>query len=169
MDDQAERIVNEAVKAGAQDAVAEVVADRSYQIRFAQNQPVIANEWRRTVGSVFLVRERRVIMGEVTNFDKIPRTIHNLISAAKATPENPDYRGIAKGPFTYRRSTVDKKIADLDDGSDHVEAAVNGALAEGAKECAGSFWRYHTRHYLHTSNGASGADERVGLYMSIRA
>src|SRR2546425_9829151 len=115
MDDQAERIVNEAVKAGAQDAVAEVVADRSYQIRFAQNEPVIVNKWRRTVGSVFLVRDRRAIGGEVTNFDKIPQTIHNLISAAKATPENPDYRGIAKGPFTYRRSAVDKKITGPDD------------------------------------------------------
>ena len=169
MEDQAETIVKQAVKAGAQDAVAEVVVDRNYQIRFAQNQPVIVNEWRRTVGTLFLAYNRRVIAGEITDFGKIPQTVANLIKAAKASPENPDYRGIAEGPFKYARGNVDRKILALADGSDHVEAAVNGALEEGAKECAGSFWRYHTQHYLHTSNDASGADERVGLYLSIRA
>ena len=169
MEDHAESIVNAAVKAGAQDAVAEVVVDRNYQIRFARNQPVIANEWRRSVGSVFLAYNHRVVTGEVTDFARIPQTIRNLIKAAKASPENPDYRGIAKGPFRYVRSSVDRKVLSLDDGSEHVEAAVNGALAEGANECAGSFWRYHTQHFLHTSNGASAADERTGLYLSIRA
>jgi len=169
MEDHAESIVNAAVKAGAQDAVAEVVVDRNYQIRFARNQPVIANEWRRSVGSVFLAYNHRVVTGEVTDFARIPQTIRNLVKAAKASPENPDYRGIAKGPFRYARPSVDRKVLSLDDGSEHVEAAVNGALAEGANECAGSFWRYHTQHFLHTSNGASAADERTGLYLSIRA
>ena len=169
MEDHAEAIVKQALKAGAQDAVAEVVVDRNYQIRFARNEPVIVNEWRRTVGTVFLVYNHRVIAGEVTDFSRVSRTIENLVKAAKASPENPDYRGIAKGPFKYARPSVDRKILALEDGSDHVEAAVNGALEEGAKECAGSFWRYHTRHFLETSNGASGTDERVGLYLSIRA
>jgi len=169
MEDHAEAIVKQALKAGAQDAVAEVVVDRNYQIRFARNEPVIVNEWRRTVGTVFLVYNHRVIAGDVTDFSRVSRTIENLVKAAKASPENPDYRGIAKGPFKYARPSVDRKILALEDGSDHVEAAVNGALEEGAKECAGSFWRYHTRHFLETSNGASGTDERVGLYLSIRA
>ena len=169
MEDHAEAIVKQALKSGAQDAVAEVVADRNYQIRFARNEPVIVNEWRRSVGTVFLVYNRRVVAGEVTDFSRIPQTIENLVKAAKASPENPNYRGIAKGPFKYARPSVDRKILALEDGSDHVEAAVNGALEEGAKECAGSFWRYHTRHFLETSNGASGTDERVGLYLSIRA
>ena len=169
MEDHAEAIVKQALKAGAQDAVAEVVVDRNYQIRFARNEPVIVNEWRRTVGTVFLVYNHRVIAGDVTDFSRVSRTIENLVKAAKASPENPNYRGIAKGPFKYARPSVDRKILALEDGSDHVEAAVNGALEEGAKECAGSFWRYHTRHFLETSNGASGTDERVGLYLSIRA
>src|SRR3990172_7204385 len=150
MEGHAEAIVKQALKAGAQDAVAEVVVDRNYQIRFARNEPVIVNEWRRTVGTVFLVYNHRVIAGEVTDFSRVSRTIENLVKAAKASPENPDYRGIAKGPFKYARPSVDRKILALEDGSDHVEAAVNGALAEGAKECAGSFWRYHTRHFLET-------------------
>jgi len=169
MEEHAERIVKEAVKQGAKDAVAEITVDRSYQVRFARNQPVIVNQWRRSVGSVFLAVGKHLVAGEITNFDRIPETIANLLKAAKATPENPDYAGLAKGPFKYARPSVDRKVLAIDDGSDYVEAAVNGAVEEGAKECAGSFWRYNEDHYLETSNGASGRDQRAGLYLSIRA
>src|SRR2546427_5081246 len=141
MEDHAENIVKTAVRAGAQDAVAEVVADRSYQIRFARNQPVIVNEWRKIVGSVFLAYNNRVVTGEVTDFAKIAETVGDLIKAAKASPENPDYRGIAEGPFKDQPAPVDLKIRALEARSDHVDAAVNGALAEEAKEGAGAFWR----------------------------
>src|SRR3990170_859983 len=169
MEEHAERIVKEAVKQGAKDAVAEITVDRSYQVRFARNQPVIVNQWRRSVGSVFLAVGKHLVAGEITNFDRIPETIANLLKAAKATPENPDYAGLAKGPFKYARPSVDRKVLAIVDGADYVEAAVNGAVEEGAKECAGSFWRYNEDHYLETSNGASGRDQRAGLYLSIRA
>ncbi|MEK6851142.1 MAG: TldD/PmbA family protein [Candidatus Thermoplasmatota archaeon] len=169
MEDHAERIVKEAVKQGAKDAVAEITVDRSYQIRFARNQPVIVNQWRRSVGSVFLAVGKHLVVGEITNFDRIPETVGNLLKAAKSTPENPDYAGLAKGPFRYARPSLDRKVLAIDDGSDYVEAAINGAVAEGAKECAGSFWRYNEDHYLASSNGASGRDQRAGLYLSIRA
>ena len=169
MEDQAERIVKEAVKQGAQDAIAEVVVDRNYQIRFAQNQPVIVNEWRKETSSVFLAHDRRVVVGEITNFEKIPGTIAKLIKVAKASQANPEYAGIAKGPFKYARDAIDRRILGLEDGADQVQAAVNGALEEGAKETAGSFWRYDEEHFLHTSNGVSVQDHRLGLYLSIRA
>lgn len=169
MEDHAERIVDEALKQGAQDAVAEVVSDRNYQIRFAQNQPVIVNQWRKDIGSLFLAWNKRVVGGQITNFDKISETVASLMKVARASQENPEYVGIAKGPFRYARPSVDRRILALEDGADYVEAAINGALSEGAKECAGSFWRYNETHYLHTSNGASGYDQRVGLYLSIRA
>lgn len=169
MEDHAEQIVKAAVKQGAKDAVAEITVDRSYQIRFARNQPVIVNQWRRSVGSVFLAVGKHLVVGEITNFDRIPETVGNLLKAAKSTPENPDYAGLAKGPFRYARPSLDRKVLAIDDGSDYVEAAINGAVAEGAKECAGSFWRYNEDHYLASSNGASGRDQRAGLYLSIRA
>jgi len=169
MEDHAEQIVKAALTQGADDAVAEVIADRNYQIRFAQNQPVIANEWRKDIGTLFLAINKRVVAGEITNFDRIPETVATLIKVAKASQENPEYAGIAKGPFKYARPSVDRKIVALDDGTDHVEGAINGALEEGAKECAGSFWRYNETHFLHSSNGASGSDQRVGVYLSIRA
>ena len=169
MEDHAERIVKEATKQGAQDAVAEVVVDRNHQIRFAQNQPVIVNRWRKQIASVFLAHDKRVVVGEITNFAKIPVTIAKLIKVAKASQPNPEFVGIAKGPFNYGRAAVDPGILALEDGGDYVQAAIDGALEEGAKETAGSFWRYDEEHFLNTSNGVSAQDRRVGLYLSIRA
>ena len=169
MEDYASQIVKAAVKQGAQDAVAEVEVDRSHQIRFSRNEPVIANRWRKTTASVFLAVDQRVVAGEVSNFSKIPERIEALIKSARAAPKNSGYRGIAKGPFKYGRASLDRKITSLEDGADYVEAAVNGALEEGAKETAGSFWRSHEAHYLETSNGVSAEDERAHVYLSLRA
>ena len=169
MEDYAERIVDKAVDLGCEDAVADVAVNRSYQIRFAQNQVVISNRWRETTASAFLVYKKRVVASDIKDLTKLETQVENLVKIAKASQENPDFAGIAKGPFKYDRPAVDKKILDLSDGSDHVQAAVNAALEEGARECAGSFWKYDEDHTLRTSNGVSASDHRVSLYLSIRA
>ena len=169
MEDYAERIVDKALDLGCQDAVADVTVNRSYQIRFAQNEVVISNRWRETTASVFLVHNKRVVASDIKDFTKLDAAMENLVKIAKSSKENPDYGGIAEGPFKYDRLVVDKRIVDLMHGSDYVQAAVNGALAEGAKECAGSFWKYDEEHYLRTSNGVRGYDHRANLYLSIRA
>ena len=169
MEDYAERIVDRAVDLGCQDAVADVSVNRSYQIRFAQNQIVISNQWRETSASVFLVYDKRVVASDIKDLTKLDAAMEGLVKVAKASQENPEDAGIAKGPFKYDRLSFDKRIVDLADGSDHVQAAVNGALEEGARECAGSFWKYDEEHYLRTSNGVKGYDHRASLYLSIRA
>src|SRR3989442_10222725 len=169
MEDYAERIVDRAIALGWQDAVADVGVNRSYQIRLAQNQIVISNRWRETTASVFLVYNQRVVASDIKDMTRLDAQVENLVKMAKASQETPDYAGIAKGPFKYDRLSVDKKIVDLIDGSDHVQAAVNAALAEGANETAGSFWKYDEEHYLRTSSGARGVDRRASLYLSIRA
>src|SRR5438309_7980437 len=169
MEDYAERIVDKAIALGCQDAVADVAVNRSYQIRFAQNQIVISNRWRETTASAFIVYDKRVVASDIKDMTRLDAQVENLVKIAKASQENPDYAGIAKGPFKYDRLSVDKKIVDLIDGSDHVQAAVNAALAEGANETAGSFWKYDEEHYLRTSNGVRGYDHRASLYLSIRA
>src|SRR2546426_2990123 len=169
MEDYAERIVDKAIALGCKDAVAGVAVNRSYQIRFAQTQIVISNRWRETAASVFIVYKKRVVASDIKDMTRIEPQVENLVKIAKVSQENPDYAGIAKGPFKYDRLSVDKKIVDLIDGSDHVQAAVSAALEEGAKECAGSFWKYDEEHFLRTSNGVRGYDHRASLYLWIRA
>jgi PmbA protein len=169
MEEIASRIVEKALDQGCQDAVAEVVVNRSYQIRFAQNEAVISNRWRESTASVFLVLDKRVVATDIKDLAKADEAVERLVKIAKASQQNPDYAGIAKGSFKYARTRPDPRIVSLDEGGKYVEAAVGGALDQGAKECAGSFWKYEDEHFLATSNGVEGHDHRSSLYLSIRA
>src|SRR5574340_1094050 len=169
MEDLAARIVKKAQQLGCQDAVADLVQNRAHQIRFGQNEPVISNRWRESYASVFLVYDKRVVATDLKDLADLDGSLDRLVKIAKASQRNPEYAGIAKGSFRYAPNRPDPKVLALTDGADHVEAAIHGALEEGAKECAGSFWRYEDEHFLATSNGVEAHDHRASLYLSIRA
>lgn len=169
MEDLSSRIVEKALSLGCQDAVADIGLNRSYQIRFARNEAVISNRWRESTAAVFLVYDKRVLASDIKDLTKVDAAVERLVKIAKSSRKNPEYAGIAKGPFAYARTRPDPKVLSLEEGGKHVEAAVGGALDEGAKECAGSFWKYDEEHFLATSNGVEGHDHRASLYLSIRA
>src|SRR6266480_2429777 len=154
MEDIASRIVDKAVSLGCKDAVADVIENRSYQIRFARNEAVISNQWRESSASVFLVHDKRGVATDIKDLTKAGEAVERLVKIARASQPNPEYAGIAKGPFRYARTRPDPKVLSLD---------------QGAKECAGSFWKYEDEHFLATSNGVEGHDHRASLYLSIRA
>ena len=169
MEDIAAQVVEKAQKLGCQDAVADFVQNRSAQIRFARNEPVIGNRWRESYASVFLVYDKRVVAADLKDLTDIGGSLERLVKIAKSSQRNPEYAGIATGSFRYAGFRPDPRVLGLREGADFVEAAVHGALAEGAKECAGSFWRYEDEHLLATSNGVEAHDHRASLYLSIRA
>src|SRR5881397_2082828 len=169
MEDVSSRIVEKAISLGCQDAIADVITNRSYQIRFAQNEAVISNRWREATASVFFVYDKRVLASDIKDLAQLDAAVERLVKIAKSSQKNPDYAGIAKGPFRYARVRPDPKVLSLDEGGKYVEAAIGGATDEGAKECAGSFWKYEDEHFLATSNGVEGHDHRASLYLSIRA
>lgn len=165
----AERIVRRGLKAGAQDVVASVDANRSSQIRFARNQPVISNQWRERSATVGLVVDKRVVATEIQDLEKVDSAVDDLVAMARKSQENPLYGGLAEGPFKYEDFSPDKRILDLEKGGEYVEEAVNAALSEGAVETAGSFWKHDHESFLHTSSGAEGHDRRASVYISLRA
>src|SRR6266571_2952455 len=169
MEDVSSRIVEKAISLGCQDAIADVIANRSYQIRFAQNEAVISNRWRESTASVFFVYDKRVLASDIKDLTQLDAAVERLVKIAKGSQQNPDYAGIAQGPFRYARVRPDPKVLSLDEGGKYVEAAIGGATDQGAKECAGSFWKYEDEHFLATSNGVEGHDHRASLYLSIRA
>src|SRR5437879_2806871 len=169
MEDVSSRIVEKAISLGCQDAIADVITNRSYQIRFAQNEAVISNRWRESTASVFFVYDKRVLASDIKDLSQADEAVERLVKIAKGSQQNPDYAGIADGPFKYARVRPDPKVLSLDEGGKYVEAAIGGATDQGAKECAGSFWKYEDEHSLATSNGVEAHDHRASLYLSIRA
>src|SRR5256886_8279440 len=116
MEEVASRIVDKAIALGCQDAVADVVENRSYQIRFAQNEAVISNQWRESTASVFVVHGKRVVASDVKDLSKTDEAVERLVKIAKKTQPKPDYGGNAKGPFRYARDTTEPKGLSLNEG-----------------------------------------------------
>src|SRR5205807_2216960 len=88
MEDVASRIVDKAIALGCQDAVADVVENRSYQIRFARNEAVISNQWRESTASVFVVHGKRVVASDVKDLSKADEAVERLVKIAKTSRAN---------------------------------------------------------------------------------
>src|SRR3989475_4803236 len=169
MEDVPSRIVEKAIGLGCQDAVADVITNRSYQIRFAQNEAVISNRWRESTASVFFVYDKRVLASDIKDLSRVDEAVERLLKIAKSSQQNPDYAGIARGPSRWARVRRAPKVRSLDEGGKCVEAAIGAARDRGGKECAGSFWKYEDEPFLAPSNGVEARDHRASLYLSIRA
>src|SRR2546425_2748476 len=113
MENVSSRIVEKAMGLGCQDAIADVVANRSYQIRFAQNEAVISNRWRESTASVFFVYKKRVLASDIKDLSKTDEADERLVHIAKTPQHNPDYAGIAEGPFTQARVRPAPKVLPL--------------------------------------------------------
>src|SRR5438105_15870253 len=116
MEDVASRIVDKAIALGCQDAVADVVENRSYQIRFARNEAVISNQWRESTASVFVVQGKRVGASDVKELSKADEAVERRVKMAKTSQASPDFAGIAKGPCRSRRTRPDPKVRSLQEG-----------------------------------------------------
>src|SRR5256886_8687180 len=141
MEDVASRIVDKAMALGCQDAVADVVENRSYQIRFARNEAVISNQWRESNASVFVVHGKRVVASDIRDLSKTDEAVERLVKIAKTSQANPDYAGIAKGPFRDARTRPDPQDLAPPHGGKHLAGAGRGALEQSAEGCAGCFWK----------------------------
>ena len=138
------------------------------QLRFSDNKIDIAKTWYEHFLKVFLVYDKKVVSTEIKNVTTIDDTLKTLIALAKISKENPDYKGIAEGPFTYSGAHADPQLKGLTDVSDFVTAAVNKAL-EHATTTAGILQVTHETISLSTSNGVESKDEKTSIELSLRA
>src|SRR5207253_10651130 len=127
MEDVASRIVDKAIAVGCQDAVADVVENRSYQIRFARNEAVISNQWRESNASVFVVHGKRVVASDVRDLPKTDEAVERRAKIANTPQPNQDYAAIAKGPFRYARPPPHPTAPSLHEDGKYRDAAVGRA------------------------------------------
>src|SRR5256885_11227306 len=96
MEEVASRIVDKAIALGCQDAVADLVENRSYQIRFAQNEAVISNQWRESTASVFVVHGKRVVASDVKDLSRTDEAVERLPKNRQTPPPKPASSGTSK-------------------------------------------------------------------------
>jgi len=172
-EDAARRVISEAVKLGATDAVAEIYVGRERRIKFANNEIIVSEDRDERGADIFVaIRERRAAVSvDGLNVRRIRDAVRQAVQLAKLSEPAEVYAPLPRGPFKYdsRLLRAERLRGDPDRLVDSVEAAVNAALAEGARRAAGTLIYSSGRSWLETSGGASGTYEKASIEISIRA
>jgi len=166
-------IVSNALKLGATDAVAEVYIGRERRIKFTNNEIVIAEDRDEYSVDIFVaIKEKRAsITVDGLSMPRIREAVKEVVQIAEMSEPADVYAPLPKGPFKYDKKLLKgaKIRGDPERLTDAVEAAVNAALAMGAKRAAGTLVFSTGKSWLRTSGGAYGVVEGSTIELSIRA
>ena len=166
-------IVSSGLKLGATDVVAKICVGRERRIKFANNEIVVSEERDERTAEIFVaIRERRANLSvDDLSIQSIREAVKQAIHLAKMSEPAEIYAELPKGPFKYDKNLLraGKVSGDPEKLVDHVEAAINAALAEGAKRVAGTLIYSSGKTWLRTSGRAYGVASEATVEISVRA
>jgi PmbA protein len=174
MQDIARKIEKKFKSKGADDVIVTVEEEVKTQIKFSNNKISATQTWREMNINLFAAIDKRLVSTSIHTYSPktVNETVQRLLKFAKATQQNKEYFGIAKGPFAYRNieDTYDRRIAELGEKDvDLVEKGINAALSNGAKRTAGVLETSTSKINLITSNNVEAEDRGTKIYFSLRA
>jgi PmbA protein len=166
-----ESIVKKGKALGADEVLAKTVFSRNRQVRFSNNQIDTSLAWNNYVTDVVLSWKKRVVVTQITNFQKVNLSLSRLFKLAKVSKENPTHEGFAKGKFDYRKSVADRTVDSLENPAEYVFEAVEAAkrMAGPETNTGGIFLTSVSDVYQVSSEGPAGEDCRSAVELSIRA
>ncbi len=167
--DAARDIVEAARDAGADDAVVEVMDDRTSQVRYSNSRIDASNWWSLKHAYVFVAVGKRTLATDLRDLASAKEAVGALVGAARSSPENTAYAGIPSGRFKYRRGRADPKVAAMRSPTKHVHDAISAATREGATEVGGTLFVRLAKRGIASSSGALADDEGAALELSVRA
>jgi PmbA protein len=170
----AEKFLSRIRKSGADDAVVSLSSHESSQVKFSNSR--ISNNmiYQSSSLSVFASFGKRIVSTSVKTFDDaaLEKSAAFLAKFAKSIEPNPNYMGIAEGPFRYRKdsSLFDSRIEKIGEKIiDYAEKGISIANTGRVKRVAGTAEASVERSYTVSSGGVKCEDRSTGLYFSLRA
>jgi len=166
-----EEIVKKAKTLGADEVIAKTTFGRYRKTRFSNNQIDISVAWNDYATDVFLSWKKRVVGTLIRNFQNIDESVKRLFNLAEVSKENPQYGGVAKGKFGYKKSNADKALENLENPAEYVFEAIEAAKKEAGSDtnAGGILFTKFEDVYLVSSEGPMGEDHRSAIELSIRA
>ncbi|MBI2546314.1 TldD/PmbA family protein [Candidatus Woesearchaeota archaeon] len=141
--------------------------------KISNNKVSVLKSWETYNTEIFAALGKRVVSCSLQQADAdIDAIVRQVITLAKASAENHDYYGIAKGPFKYQKikDLYDKRVSALVPKlGDIAERGIHAALANGASRVAGVLELTETEHLLLTSGDTDVNEKGSTLYFSLRA
>ncbi len=166
-----ERLKQKIIRSGADDTALTKNKVKNSLIKFVNNKIVNNTLSDSNNISIFIAKDKKLVTTSVKDIsDKnISKLIEKLLAFIKHIKPNPNYNGIAKGPFEYPNipDTYDKKVEDFD-SIDYVKKGINAAL-ENSKRTSGTFVSQIVESDLVSSNDVKANEKSSSLYFSIRA
>ncbi len=156
-----ERIVEIAKKYGVDDVVATNVKEIVKQVRFSNNQISISKRYELEGNSVFLAKDKKVIVGTIRSYDDVRR----LVEMMKYVNPRKYYYGIAKGGFTYNE--IEKYHDESLIGADEI-GIVKDAIDHVKGRSAGNLYLREYSILKATSGGIFASDSGTTAEFSIR-
>ena len=102
-------LLEELKRKGADDVVLQLNSGETTLIKFSNNKISTTKSWETTNLSVFMTKDKKILSSSLKTFDKehAKKLAESMCTTIPKMQANKDFKGIAKGPFTY------KKIAEL--------------------------------------------------------
>lgn len=151
---------------GAEEAVIEMVTDRTSQVRFSGDSLDLFNRWNSMSVSIFVSRGKRVASTTVRDMSDLDNEISNLMAICSNVPENPSYNGINSESQTYP--------SQPDHGEESVDiqqlagALMKGAVEGGAERSSGLVYHRDMDIEIKTEYN-HGKQHLSGVEMVVRA
>lgn len=157
-----QEIVDACLALGADDVVCHVGTTTKKQIRFANSAITASKLWDSVSASILVAKDQRVVATSLNDPSQLDATLDQIFKLTRVLGPNEAYRGIAKGPFTYRAVPVDT--------TEVVEEDVIAQVFSIADECraAGVLYNISSSDEMATSSGAAGTDEGSAIELSVR-
>jgi len=171
---EARHIVEKAISAGFEEAVATVFSLNRIYLKIANSKIDSVVEKKRESAALYLSSKKRILITSIerVNERSLAEALENAKRLIQTVKPKEDYFGIAEGPFSYAklRLNYDNELAhSLSESSTEVaEAAINRALSLGASSVAGTVVVSASSEELATSKQVEVESKDTMIRLSLR-
>ena len=162
-------------KGKADTLIARMTRTSGSQIRFSQSMIDISNRWEDLSLDLFAVVEgSKTCSSErsVNSLQEVRQAVDDTISLAKRLPKSMLYNGVEESVHRYDelKGQFDDRLDDYAEKAPGViNAAIDAAMREGAKRCAGALKFAKRTVFLRSSQGPEGSARSTTFDFNIRA
>lgn len=159
-------IYKKVMEKGADEAVVQLVRDRTSQVRFSGDSMDLFNRWNGTMVSLFVSKGKRVASTTVRDMSALDSKISGLMAICSSVPETPTYNGIntqvQKYPMTDDERPGEVDIQQL------AGSLMKGAIEGGAERSSGIVYDRDVDIEIKTGYNY-GKQHLTGIEMVVRA
>ncbi|MBI4983598.1 TldD/PmbA family protein [Candidatus Woesearchaeota archaeon] len=169
-----EQLKKEMLKAGADEVVVITTQQKATQLKFVNNKIAKTGTEEFINYDLFITKNKKILTTSFMPSEKetIKEFCQKNVKLINYLPPNKNYKGLAEGPFKYRKieQSYDPKIEKLGEKAvDIIEEGINAALTEGAKRVAGNLELYSFENFITTSHNVEFSEKGTKWYSSVRA